>query len=84
LGLICGLEVADWPSVLDFLFKTTSGPAEAWSQEVRFWSTPGYKNPAISSHILVEGLAPSCLDLWILNCAQTNNVTVTLSKADFN
>jgi hypothetical protein len=29
LGLICGLEVADWPSVLDFLFKTTSGPAEA-------------------------------------------------------
>jgi hypothetical protein len=29
LRLVCGLDLTDWPSVLDFLFKTTSGPAEA-------------------------------------------------------
>jgi hypothetical protein len=28
LGGICGLETTERPSILDFLFKMTSGPAE--------------------------------------------------------
>jgi hypothetical protein len=34
LGTSCWLETTERPSILDFLFKMTSGPAEAWSREV--------------------------------------------------
>jgi hypothetical protein len=30
LGDVCGLEMSERPSILDFLFKTRFGPAEAW------------------------------------------------------
>jgi hypothetical protein len=44
LSPVCGLEVTDWPSVLDFLFKTTSGPAEAWKPRGAVLVDPRLRN----------------------------------------
>jgi hypothetical protein len=35
LGAVRGLEMTVQPSILDFLFKMTSGPAEERKREVR-------------------------------------------------